>query len=65
MPLKQQHESAGGASISTAQDYTFRLTQDYYLLLLVLGVLGIFYMVIMYIVGDARADRINRLNKLK
>lgn len=64
MPLKQQRDT-GGSSISTAQDYTFRLTQDYYLLLLVLGALGIFYMVIMYIVGDARADRINRLNKLK
>ncbi len=64
MPLKQQFESSG-SSISTDQDFTFRLTKEYYLLVFVLAILAIFYFAIMYIVGDARADRFNRLNKLK
>lgn len=62
MPLKQQH---GGASVSTSEDVTFRLSQDYFLLVIVFGILAVFYFVIMYVVGDARADRVNRLNKLK
>lgn len=57
--LKQQHESAH-------QEDTFSLwSRDYFLLYLVLGLLGVFYYVIMSIMNNDRNDRADRLNRLK
>jgi len=60
--LKQQH--AGEGSVST-DDAVGILSHDYALLCLVLGLLAVFYCMIMYIVTSSRADRTERLNKLK
>lgn len=60
--LKQQH--AGTTDVST-DDTVGYLSHDYALFLLVLGLLAIFYFVIMNIVSGSWADRTERLNKLK
>lgn len=41
------------------------LSHDYMLLYIVVGVLGVFYFVIMWILSSSNTDRVQRLNKLK
>lgn len=63
MAIKQQFDNQG--QVGEGSGLYFNLTHDYYLLMLVLGVLGLFYIVIMYILSSTNAERVARLDQLK
>ncbi len=65
MPIKEQFDAEGRIEDAEEASQVAGLSHDYYLLMVVLVVLGCFYLVIMYILTSANSDRLQRLNKLK
>eukprot|EP01039_Chlorochromonas_danica_P010339 gene10340-11446_t len=65
MAIKEQFDHGGEIEDESTHRMFASLFYDYSLLLLVLFFLGVFFLVIMYILTDANADRVTRLDRLK